>query len=96
MSVDVKAAFAFKAGVGKKTASNESTSKSQRSALKDLFRTTGGPDWTCNTNWNPPAQDVSLWYGVRCFINGDVVSLQLGNNNLTGKQLSQFKYIASL
>ena len=61
-----------------------STPKAQRDALKDLFCTTGGPDWTCHISWNPPAQDVSSWYGVSCDTEGNAVILQLGSNNLTG------------
>ncbi|WP_088894788.1 DUF4347 domain-containing protein [Leptolyngbya ohadii] len=61
-------------------------------ALKALYQSTGGANWTDNTGWKdwdfnsdtPPALSVvSQWYGVR--LAGDhLTNLDLSNNNLSG------------
>ena len=50
--------------------------------LRGLFLTTGGKDWTCNTNWCG-YKPIGEWYGVEAE-DGNVVSLDLADNNLTG------------
>ena len=50
--------------------------------LRHLFLTTGGKDWTCNTNWCG-YKPIGEWYGVEAE-DGNVVSLDLADNNLTG------------
>ena len=50
--------------------------------LRDIFRTTGGKDWTCNTNWCG-YKPIEEWYGVEAE-DGNVLSLNLADNNLSG------------
>ncbi|MCB0751422.1 MAG: hypothetical protein KDC52_08115, partial [Ignavibacteriae bacterium] len=50
-------------------------------ALVALHNSTGGPNWTNNTNWlNGP---VSTWAGINV-IDGYVYTIELINNNLSG------------
>ena len=55
----------------------------QRNALIDLYKATGGDNWTINTNWCS-TEPVSTWYGVKCNSEGLVTSIDLANNNLRG------------
>jgi len=51
-------------------------------ALVDLYDSTGGPNWTINTNWLTSAP-VSSWYGIT--VSGErVTEIVIGNNNLNG------------
>jgi len=65
-------------------------SQSERDALIEIYNSTGGSNWTQNTNWdtNPNAtSDVSTWYGVTVEnISGQdhVTKIELSNNNLNG------------
>ena len=54
-----------------------------RQALIALYRTTGGPNWNRNDNWLSDSP-VDLWFGVATGLNGNVESLSLGKNNLSG------------
>jgi hypothetical protein len=44
----------------------------QRSALVDLYTSTGGPTWTSSTNWllGDPCSLTSSWLGILCTTNG--------------------------
>ena len=48
-----------------------------------LYRATNGPDWTQNTNWLTDAP-LEEWHGVTVGLYGQVVILNLNNNNLGG------------
>jgi RHS repeat-associated protein len=58
-------------------------------ALKDIFTNLGGTGWTKKTNWpatwpaTATSAEFSTWFGVGVS-NGDVVSLNLPSNKLTG------------
>ena len=54
-----------------------------RVALGRLYRATNGPDWTQNTNWltDAPVED---WHGVTVGLFGQLVILNLNDNNLGG------------
>ena len=57
-------------------------------ALKALYKSTEGGDWTNNTGWDTTAVPATMlefedWYGVRAIDEG-VTSLDLGENNLKG------------
>ena len=56
---------------------------SEREILTVLFDTTGGPHWTRRENWVTD-RPLEEWHGVHLDDDGRVVSLFLGNNNLTG------------
>ncbi len=53
--------------------------------LKNFFSQTGGKKWTKNTNWlkGKTSNDFSKWYGITVE-HGDIVGINLDNNNLSG------------
>ena len=52
-------------------------------ALTALYNATDGDNWFNNTNWLTDAP-LSEWHGVSTNDEGQVVSLNLGNNSLSG------------
>jgi len=56
--------------------------QSEYAALYSLYRSTGGEDWTDNTNWLSGFH-ASLWYGITVE-NGHVIGVVLPANNLRG------------
>jgi hypothetical protein len=46
----------------------------QRSALVDLFTTTGGASWRDNYHWNAADPCDNSWYGVSCNAPGTTVT----------------------
>lgn len=54
-------------------------------ALVDLYNSTGGDEWTNNTNWlqGNTSVDFATWYGLTVN-NGDVREIDLSENNLIG------------
>lgn len=54
-----------------------------RTALMDLYASTGGEQWTRNDNWGSDLP-LSEWYGLSVD-NGVVTYVRLSNNNLTGE-----------
>ncbi|MBC6472176.1 MAG: hypothetical protein GDA48_04620, partial [Hormoscilla sp. GM102CHS1] len=52
-------------------------------ALQALYNSTGGKNWTNNTNWDvssetpPDANDVDQWYGVTV-VDSRVTKIELG------------------
>ncbi len=58
------------------------TLASDRAALMALYNSTGGPNWTTNTNWGTDAL-IDDWYGVRTN-SGRVSDIDLPTNNLSG------------
>ena len=54
-------------------------------ALKALYDATNGPAWTNKTNWlnGVTSADFATWHGLTVS-NGDVTSIVLSTNNLTG------------
>ena len=55
-----------------------------RQVLDSIYRLTGGEGWTDTTNWLSD-EALSEWFGVEANDAGKVVSLSLGDNNLTGE-----------
>ena len=56
----------------------------QQTALEALYHTTGGKDWTNDENWLTGAP-LEEWHGVSVDQAGNVVSLNLYQNGLTGR-----------
>ena len=56
---------------------------SNRQVLDSVYRLTGGGNWTDTTNWLSD-KPLSEWFGVETGDSGQVVGLELPDNNLTG------------
>ncbi|MEX1196881.1 MAG: hypothetical protein WEB57_03330, partial [Pseudohongiellaceae bacterium] len=56
----------------------------ERQALVALYEATDGDNWTDNTNWTVESAPVCSWYGVRCGATGNVLVVQMPDNNLSG------------
>ncbi|MFD2561875.1 leucine-rich repeat domain-containing protein [Aquimarina rubra] len=69
-------------------------SESEKQALIDLYNSTDGSNWTNNTNWLTDAP-VCDWYGVTV-VDGKVIELRLGNNNLVGQIPSTIQDLTSI
>ena len=68
----------------------------EREALIAFYKATGGDNWNNNTNWCSD-KPISEWYGVVTRLNdGLVQSLNLENNNLTGKVTSELDNLNKL
>ena len=57
---------------------------SDRAVLVTLYHSTGGPNWTANTNWLSD-RPIGEWRGVTTNSNGRVIRLDLSYNDLTGE-----------
>ena len=55
----------------------------QRVGLMTLYDSTAGENWSNSENWGTTA-DLGEWYGVETDADGNVHSLDLGENNLAG------------
>ncbi len=72
-------------------------------ALKALYESTDGANWTNNTGWPTPgnwpatatATEMGAWYGVT-IQNGDIKSLILNNNQLIGVIPAELGNLSSL
>jgi len=51
--------------------------------LSTLYFSTKGDTWTKKTNWMNTTDECS-WYGVTCGSTGEVIELDLSNNNIRG------------
>ena len=69
-------------------------SATDRAALVALYNATDGDNWTNNTNWLSD-EPLSEWHGVTVE-NGRVTTLELSDNNLTGRIPTQLCNLASL
>jgi hypothetical protein len=59
----------------------------QEQALRDLFKTLGGPNWKNHSGWQDEVtldSPLSAWEGVEADGSGNVVALRLANNGLVG------------
>ena len=57
----------------------------QKGALLALYNATKGKSWNRNEGWGNAKSDIGGWAGVKCNGEGNVISLNLSNNNLQGK-----------
>ena len=58
-------------------------SQEDRKNLERFYETTGGEQWDENENWNSE-EPLDQWYGVDTDDEGEVVSLRLSENSLSG------------
>lgn len=71
----------------------------ERSALIDLYDSTGGPGWANSAGWNGPPGSECTWYGVLCDAEGSVQELNLAVNQLAGTlpaSLGQLTHLTNL
>jgi Leucine-rich repeat (LRR) protein len=68
---------------------------SDRLALEALFRSCGGRDWTKKGGWMTEAA-LGDWDRVRVDVEGRVVALYLGGNNLAGALPSEIQQLSAL
>jgi len=57
-------------------------------ALEEIFNATGGRKWTDKSGWMSlwmSCASLSKWRGVKIDDSGQVIELNLYNNNLQGK-----------
>ncbi len=59
----------------------------ERDALMSVYNTMNGAAWKTSTNWGTGANYCN-WFGIICNNAGNVVVLNLDNNNLTGQLTS--------
>ncbi|MFK7849108.1 MAG: leucine-rich repeat domain-containing protein [Rhodothermales bacterium] len=57
---------------------------SDRGALIALYNATNGPNWSRKNNWLSNAP-VNTWYGVNASDDGQIIEIDLENNNLNGE-----------
>ncbi len=67
----------------------------ERDALVALYDATNGANWTWNTNWLSE-RPIGEWRGVRTDSNGQVTSLYLSDNQLTGSIPPELGNLSSL
>ena len=67
------------------------TGSEEQTILVTFFQAMAGPYWASNTNWlatttttTATTTDYCTWQGIGCNANGQVVSIQLRNNDLRG------------
>ena len=68
---------------------------SQREALLMLYKTTNGKKWNRNDGWKSH-RPLSEWEGVTCNDKGEVVKIELAENNLQGQLPDIFHAFPSL
>jgi len=66
-----------------------------REILEMFYETTGGDDWTDNTNWLGD-QPLSRWAGVETDPEGNVTEISLPRNNLRGSIPPELGYLINL
>ena len=78
--------FAYNASNGSSFTSNRITLTadiSEASLLETIYKTTNGESWTRSDNWCSD-RPLSEWYGITTDSEGNVTSINLENNNLSG------------
>ena len=68
---------------------------SDREALEELYKATGGPNWRRSDNWLTD-RPLDEWFGVDASPDGSVVRLHLGHNNLNGELPSELRNLTSM
>ena len=68
----------------------------ERAALKDLYESTKGNEWTDSENWLSEHTFGCTWKGVVCNENQTIIGLNLTHNGLSGKLTSSIEELTSL
>eukprot|EP00735_Rhodelphis_limneticus_P015065 TRINITY_DN9215_c0_g1::TRINITY_DN9215_c0_g1_i1::g.13235::m.13235 TRINITY_DN9215_c0_g1::TRINITY_DN9215_c0_g1_i1::g.13235 ORF type:complete len:746 (+),score=59.66,sp/Q9SGP2/HSL1_ARATH/30.05/5e-44,sp/Q9SGP2/HSL1_ARATH/25.39/3e-13,sp/Q9SGP2/HSL1_ARATH/30.10/3e-12,sp/Q9SGP2/HSL1_ARATH/27.62/1e-10,LRR_1/PF00560.28/3.9e+02,LRR_1/PF00560.28/1.1,LRR_1/PF00560.28/44,LRR_1/PF00560.28/8.1,LRR_1/PF00560.28/0.012,LRR_1/PF00560.28/3.4,LRR_1/PF00560.28/25,LRR_1/PF00560.28/13,LRR_1/PF00560.28/0.0079,LRR_1/PF005 len=64
-------------------------------ALRLLYLSTDGDDWTNNANWLNLNVDRCSWFGVVC-VNAEITALNLANNSLSGTLPEELAWVTTL
>lgn len=64
--------------------------------LEKFYYYTGGPNWVNQSNWLRDDVSICNWYGVECNAVGQVTSISLENNQLSGTPHSSIFALPSL
>lgn len=67
-----------------------------RFALAVLYYATGGQEWINSDGWLSNSTICDGWYGIHCNDNGDLVEIDLHDNNLSGELPSALVFLPSL
>jgi hypothetical protein len=57
----------------------------ERKALKEVYDSAKGREWTDSENWTSEYVTCCDWKGVKCDASGKVEALNLANNGLSGR-----------
>lgn len=90
--------FAYEASNGSSFTSNRITLTadiSEASLLETIYKTTNGESWTRSDNWCSD-RPLSEWYGITTDSEGNVTSINLENNNLSGSLTMYLSSFAKL
>ena len=90
--------FAYNASNGSSFTSNRITLTadiSEASLLETIYKTTKGDSWTRSDNWCSD-RPLSEWYGITTDSEGNVTSINLENNNLSGSLTMYLSSFAKL
>lgn len=90
--------FAYTASNGNSFTSNRITLTadiSEASLLETIYKTTNGESWTRSDNWCSD-RPLSEWYGITTDSEGNVTSINLENNNLSGSLTMYLSSFAKL
>ena len=90
--------FAYNASNGSSFTSNRITLTadiSEAALLETIYKTTYGESWTRSDNWCSD-RPLSEWYGITTDSEGNVTSINLENNNLSGSLTMYLSSFAKL
>ena len=62
------------------------STETDRKIIVQLYQSTNGNNWYRQDGWDDNDLDLGSWFGVKTNDEGQVVELNLGNNNLRGKK----------
>ncbi|WP_082115912.1 leucine-rich repeat domain-containing protein [Hymenobacter terrenus] len=85
------------AGYAQPTSEGRVPDAIELAALRALYNSTNGPNWTNHTNWltGTTMADAAKWYGVSVY-NDDVTNISLNINNLSGSLPAELGQLTEL
>jgi len=97
-NVGAVSSYSFNNVTGNQTISASFAVETQQDVLLSLFNSMGGANWTNNSGWGG-SDSICTWNGVVCDSNNNVISINLGGNNLVGAipaDIGNLPYLQSL
>ncbi|KAL7552708.1 hypothetical protein ACHAWF_015942 [Thalassiosira exigua] len=68
----------------------------ERNALKDIYESAKGREWTNSSNWVSQYGSHCFWHGIRCDASNSTTNLTLRNNGLSGQLNGLIGHLSSL